>query len=145
MIASLYQSGSAFSPCDCVMRLTLGAQMAHGKLSMSQSLANKTPCPRKRDARSSSLRSHSEPSFAQNYFCETTDLNALLESVGRIPSHRLRHPNGRPASDPFLLSNFCLRRLNLIFCMHRKTKKQERRKGKRQKRRFSAPPQLEPG
>src|SRR5260370_12029955 len=68
-----------------------------------------------------------------------------LESVGRIPSHRLRHPNGRPASDPFLLSNFCLCRLNLIFCMHRKAKKQAHRKGKWETRRFSAPPQLQPG
>src|SRR4029077_4177864 len=58
---------------------------------------------------------------------------------------KIRDTNGRPASDSYLLSTSCFRRLNLIFCMHRKTKRQARRKGKRQPPRFSAPLQLEPG
>src|SRR6266581_4192497 len=34
MTASLYQSGSTILPSDCTMRLTLGVQTPHGKLSM---------------------------------------------------------------------------------------------------------------
>ena len=136
MTASLYQSGSAFSPCDCVMSLTLGAQMAHGKLSMSQSLAN----PRLRN-RATRDRFHYEV-IANRRSLRTISPRApigtlYLESVGRIPSHGLRHPNGRPASDPFLLSNFCNRRLNQIFaCIG---KQRNKRAAKENGRRDASP------
>src|SRR5205823_5278786 len=146
MTASLYQSGSAFSPCDCVMRLTVGAQMAHGKLSISQSLANKTLVLASA-RREITFITKSQRTFVCSglFLRDDRSERFYLESVGRIPLHRLRHPNGRPASDPCLLSTSRLRRLNLIFCMHRKERKQARRRGKRQTHRFSAPPQLEPG
>ena len=138
MTASLYQSGSAFSPCDWVMRLTLGAQMAHGKLSMSQSLANKTPRPRKRATRDHFHYEVTANRRSLRTISPRPPIGTLyLESVGRIPSHRLRHPNGRPASDPFLLSNFCLRRLNLIFACSGKQK--NKRAAKENGRRDASP------
>src|SRR6266480_807197 len=48
MTASLYQSGSTISLCDCAMRLTLGVQTLRGKLSMwrikRDSLASRKAC-----------------------------------------------------------------------------------------------------
>src|SRR2546426_12294844 len=48
MTASLYQSRSTISPCDCAMRLTLGVQTPRGKLSMwrikRNSLASRKAC-----------------------------------------------------------------------------------------------------
>jgi RNA polymerase sigma-70 factor (ECF subfamily) len=86
-----------------------------------------------------------KPSFAQSYFCKSSDQNLAFRKRWTNSLAQTRTPTWPTRTRSVSAFNLLPSAAEFDFFMHRKAKKQTRRKGKPDAQRFSAPPQLAPG